>query len=94
MSAVTHLAGPKIEANGQLRQRCAWCGAVLFDYVLANVAVLGDEWREPGVAEEGGWWCVDGNFAHAVERVRREDDPERWAIPENACINIDPEVTA
>lgn len=96
MSAVTHLAGLRVEANGLLRQRCAWCGAVLFDYDLANIATpepVEPGWL-PGTAEVNGWWRVDGNMGMEVKPEPQPGSPDRFKIPEDACINIDPEVTA
>lgn len=37
--AVTHIAGLDVQVGRYLRQRCAWCGAMLSDYDLARVAV-------------------------------------------------------
>lgn len=95
--SVTHLAGTKVEANGRLRQRCAWCGALLFDYELANVAVAGDEWREPGTAEPDTWWRVDDHavarYGWRVEPEPHPDNPERIKIPDDSCMRLDPDAT-
>ena len=39
MTGVVHIAGNDVQVGSRLRQRCAWCGAVLVDYDLANIAV-------------------------------------------------------
>ncbi|MEZ0077383.1 hypothetical protein [Planotetraspora sp. GP83] len=45
--SVVHIAGPDIQVGAQLRQRCAWCGAVLLDYDLSCVAVPEARTRGP-----------------------------------------------
>lgn len=41
LQPVTHIAGMDITIAGRrLRQRCAWCGAILIDSDLANVATV------------------------------------------------------
>lgn len=93
----THLAGSVAEAEGRLRQRCAWCGALLFDYVLANIAYKSDtpedEWR-PATAEPGTWWHVEGNGGWLLPFEPHESNEGAIAIPEDCCINLDPDVTA
>ena len=32
-----HIAGPDVQVGAQLRQRCAWCGALLIDYALGQL---------------------------------------------------------
>lgn len=41
-----HIAGLQAQVGPLLRQRCAWCGEMLLDYDLRNMAV------EPGVTVE------------------------------------------
>jgi hypothetical protein len=87
MTAVIHIAGPEIQVGQHLRQRCAWCGAVLLDYALDRVAVpIG---QDPRLAT----WpvyelvAVDGPGSYVVGH---EDGAE---LPEGACGKLDPAAT-
>lgn len=33
-----HIAGPDLQVSGVVRQRCAWCGALILEHDLANMA--------------------------------------------------------
>jgi hypothetical protein len=93
MTLVVHRAGPTCEARGRLRQRCIWCGAILFDYELANVAVAGPaepDWR-PATAAPDSWWAVDGNASWSLPDERLPDASTQ--IPDGACFDLDPDVT-
>lgn len=87
---IVHIAGPEIQIGQQLRQRCAWCGAVLIDYDLTRVAML---CAGPGPDDRPGTWPVgalievDGNAAQVLDHV--DGDP----LPAHACGQIDHEVT-
>lgn len=88
-SAVTHIAANDIIIGGRrLRQRCAWCGAILIDYDLPRVAIALEGGEEPGLP--GAW---------AVGRLVRVDGPmsmvlsETDELPEDACGKVDDEVT-
>lgn len=43
MIDITHIAGGVIEVDDRVRQRCAWCGAILIDENMANVMVPTDQ---------------------------------------------------
>jgi hypothetical protein len=88
MTAVIHIAGPDITIGGQLlRQRCAWCGALLLDYDLSRIAVpVGQDFR-PGTWGEGDLVAVDGSASWTVEH--EDGDP----LPDGACGRLDPAVT-
>lgn len=89
-----HIAGHPVQVGTVLRQRCAWCGAVLIDEDLSRIAVPVDQadkayptW-EHGVLVKtnvldgsGGYWTV-------VEHT--EGDP----VPVGCCAKLDPAVTA
>lgn len=87
MTALTHIAGIDVQVGARLRQRCAWCGAVLIDYDLANIAApVGQEGR-PATWTIGGLVEVDGGLSVAVDH-----EPEH-PLPDNACAKLDADVT-
>lgn len=87
MSGVLHVAGLDVCINQRLRQRCAWCGALLLDYDLANVAVPVGQEGAPGIWPFGKLVLVDGGMSVLVEIE------EGGELPEGSCGRIDPEVT-
>lgn len=86
--SITHIAGLDVQVGRYLRQRCAWCGAVLSDYDLANVAVLEGHNPRPAMWGVGELVALDGNASWVVDH---EDGAE---LPANACVQLDPAVTA
>ncbi|MGI5223545.1 hypothetical protein [Actinoallomurus sp. CA-142502] len=84
---IVHIAGPDITVGAQLRQRCAWCGAVLLDYDLTRIAVPEGDDPRPGTWPVGALVEVAGNASW--ERDHVDGDP----LPANACGQIDHEVT-
>lgn len=88
MAAMTHLAGSDITIDGRyLRQRCAWCGAVLLDYDLDRVGYTADtpvEERRPGTWPVGSLVRIDGAMSVAVDEEK---------LPLDSCAQIDPAVT-
>jgi hypothetical protein len=88
VTPVIHIAGVHVQINGQLRQRCAWCGAVLIDYDLANVAVpVGQEDSSPGTWPVGELVLIDGNMSAIVAY------DHNTPLPDGACGKLDPEIT-
>lgn len=88
MTAVIHIAGPDIQVGAQLRQRCAWCGAVLLDYALDRIAVPAGQDPRPGTWPAGELVAVDGNASYVVAH---EDGQQ---LPDGACGKLDPAATA
>lgn len=88
LGAVTHVAGLDVQVGRFLRQRCAWCGAVLSDYDLARVAVPEGQDLRPAMWTVGALVAIDGAAAWVVEH---EDGAE---LPAGACAQLDPAVTA
>lgn len=84
---VVHIAGSDVQVGDQLRQRCAWCGAVLLDYDLGRIAVPEGEDPRPGTWPVGALVEVDGNASWIREHVDGEQ------LPANACGQLDHEVT-
>ncbi len=87
MAGVTHIAGIDVQVGSQLRQRCAWCGAVLLDYALDRIAVPVGQDPRPSTWLVGELVEVDGSWSAIVPH----EDGEQ--LPENACGKLDPEAT-
>lgn len=87
MSAVVHIAGVHLQVGQYLRQRCAWCGAMLLHYDLANIAVPQGQDPTPATWPPGDLILVDGVLSTLVPH---EDGTP---LPGNACGRLDPEVT-
>jgi hypothetical protein len=94
MGAVTHIAGLYVTVEDRyLRQRCAWCGAVLHDYDLANMAEQIDfadlhHSAEPSMWPVGAMVRVDGNVSMVVAEQGQEAK-----LPDDACAMLDPAAT-
>lgn len=88
MSAVIHIAGPDIQVGPQLRQRCAWCGAVLLDYDLERIAVPVGQDPRPATWPAGDLVAVDGGASWVVDHKDGEE------LPDGACGKLDFAVTA
>jgi hypothetical protein len=92
VTALVHIAGLKVKVGTRLRQRCAWCGAVLADYDLTRVAVWPPP--QPGEHVEPAMWTpedlirADGSLYTVVPHVDGAD------LPADACACLDDEVTA
>lgn len=85
--AITHIAGLDVQVGPYLRQRCAWCGAVLDDYDLRCVAVQEGQNPRPAMWEVGVLVAVGGAASWVVDH---EDGAD---LPANACALLDPAVT-
>jgi hypothetical protein len=85
---IVHIVGPDVTVNARLRQRCAWCGAVLVDYALERVMVPEGQDPRPRMWAVGALVEVDGGTSWVV--VHAPGDP----LPAGACAQLDPEVTA
>lgn len=88
MTVVVHIAGPKVLIGGHLlRQRCAWCGALLIDYDLNLIQVPLGQDPMPATWPEGDLVARDGALWYVVDHVDGAD------LPEGACAKLDPAVT-
>lgn len=85
--SLVHIAGNDVQIGNRLRQRCAWCGAVLVDYDLDRVAVPEGQDPRPATWPVAELVAVDGPASWVVEH---EDGQP---LPDNACAVLDPEVT-
>lgn len=87
---VVHISAQPIKIGNRVRQRCAWCGAIIDDTDLAGLAVA----LTPGETEPQPYpmWPVNvliarnGNATYVVA-----DDGT--TTPPNCCVRLDPEVT-
>lgn len=85
---VVHIVGLDVQVGTRVRQRCAWCGAIIEDIDHANVAVPVDQ--DPGPCptwEIGALVAIDGNHRYVVAH---EDGAK---LPPGSCALLDPEVT-
>lgn len=88
MASITHVAGLPVTVGPRMRQRCAWCGAVLVDYDLSRLAVPEGQDPTPATWEAGALVVVDGSASYLADG--QGDDK----LPADACARIDHEVTA
>lgn len=81
MAERIHIAGFSVGVDSLLRQRCAWCGEVLIDLDLANIAVApgedGAPGRGPGTWEPFALVAVDGPCSWVVPCAEGEPLPLR-----------------
>lgn len=88
---IVHIVGAPVRVGHQLRQRCAWCGALILDYDLTRLAVHTDELNPVGV-EPATWPAgdlVEVNGRVSVLVPHRNGSP----LPAGACASIDPAAT-
>lgn len=77
---ITHFASNTITIEGRFkRQRCVWCGVLIIDYDMSNMA--SSDGSEPASWETGCMVQVDGNHSSIVEGYK---------MPDNCCYLIDP----
>lgn len=85
---IVHIAGLDVTVDDhQHRQRCAWCGAVLFDLDLARVAVPAGQDTTPSRWEPGALVAVDGGMSWVVE------DQADSKLPPEACARLPHDIT-
>lgn len=82
-----HIAGLHIRIDMHVRQRCAWCEAILVDFDLGSPEYL---LADPGLEEHRTWPAgalvlADGSRATIVEPIAPDDD-----LPLNACARLYP----
>jgi hypothetical protein len=85
---MTHVAGLPVTVGQEMRQRCAWCGAVIVDYDLTRLAVPVGQDPTPATWELGALVVVDGG----MQRVA--DDQADDKLPADACARLDYKGTA
>lgn len=92
---IIHFAGQTMCFGSVQRQRCLWCGALIEERDLANMAVKVDPTASEEVQQEEanraldvkwtGLVAVLGNVRWAVE------DPDDGKAPERSCMRLLPE---
>lgn len=99
---VVHIAGGVVTANGVKRQRCMWCGALLLEYDLANVARPLEPGEDPdapwspAMFDVGSHVAVSGTWPKMMRVVEPDPHPEQEGdllIPDGSCLDLDPAVT-
>lgn len=94
---IIHFAGPVMTFGMLARQRCAWCGALIQEYDMANVGMPERDRPEerrgtPITADDFGWWegmvAVYGTNPVTYSSV---DDPPDGKAPERSCMMLLPE---
>lgn len=101
MSGQIHIAGVCVYMGSLRRQRCSWCGALLHEYDLANIArplepgedPENPEPWEPGSWEVGGLVQMEGTFPCVSFVVEPELVDGEAQAPDTSCMRLDPEVT-
>lgn len=103
--ALVHLAAPPLRAGDIIRQRCAWCGALIEERDLSRTAVQ----VQPGESDEDAWRSLvndDGSPARGWEGLVAVDvsvgssvrwavpDPDDGKIPADSCMALDAWATA
>jgi hypothetical protein len=94
---IVHIAGEPITFDGVQRQRCSWCGALIEERDLANMAVATDSSASSEVQQEEansvgrshwkGFVAVVGTFPIMKWAV---DEPEDGQAPERSCMRLLP----
>ena len=86
---IVHIAGLDVTVDGvRYRQRCAWCGTVLFDHDLSMMAVPVGQDHEPCPRwEPGALVGVDGGVSYVVP------DPADGKLPDHACARLPHDLT-
>lgn len=91
---MTHIAAAPLDARGRLRQRCGWCGALLVEYPVTGITDRSRLETFP----IAGWVRIletaGQRYATVLPTEQHPDFPSRVDIPVDACLQIDPDVTA
>jgi hypothetical protein len=92
---VIHLAAHEVYTPTLVRQRCAWCGAMLLEFDMAQARAA----LPVGASVTFVFWPV----GHLVRHLDGEGvDPTRWIgsyrqalgdPPSGSCMTLDPAVT-
>lgn len=94
--AIIHFPAQAMQFGSVVRQRCAWCGALIQERDLANIGMPEADRREdrrgkPIEADEVGWWsglvAVSGTNPVILSAV---DDPPDGKAPDRSCMVLMP----
>lgn len=92
MTGMVHIAGHTVTIGSQIRQRCAWCGAVLIDEDLSRVAVPIEDAGRPFPTWPTGE-LVEVERVGIMRATRLVDHTDGDQLPDNACGRLPHEVT-
>ena len=94
---IIHFAGPTMSFGAITRQRCLWCGGLIDEKNLDNIAMPEADRKperrgKPIEADELGHWegLVAVSGTNPVMR-RAVDDPPDGKAPERSCMMLLPE---
>lgn len=104
MSHLVHLAGAAIRVGSVIRQRCAWCGALIEEMDVALVAVPEGDPAPWELTEDGGplprWVGLvaieehgDGQMFGVVAKWKVDRVEDDDSIPPDSCMALPAEVT-
>jgi hypothetical protein len=93
-----HVAGWPVQYGPLIRQRCAWCGAMIEDLDLRSMAFpiphgkTEDQARADGDLQPGSWppgalVARDGPVRYVLEHIDGD------GAPAGSCLLLDPDVT-
>lgn len=97
-----HVAAPTVMVGTLRRQRCAWCGALIDEVDLANVARPLEPGEDPAVPWEPAKWEFGAHVrvmgtgprvSTLVEPEAHPADPGAFTIPYDSCMAVDPWAT-
>jgi hypothetical protein len=90
---IVHFAGATLRIGPVIRQRCLWCGALIEEIDVRQVAVPIEPGQTAEQAHHGlfdlkwsGLVAVDGNARYSVP------DPPDGEVPARACSEVLPEL--
>lgn len=87
--ATIHIAGFPVRVGNRQRQRCAWCGVVLIDDDLANMAVFpADAPIEGSKFEPNALVAVDGPGSWIVRHENGAPLPAGWCGDEKTPLRL------
>lgn len=98
-NGIVHIAGVDVTVGSRYRQRCSWCGAVLFDYDLTRVQVeVPDGWdamtdKEKAAACRPPSWPIGALVAHRDGARYVVDHDDGLPVPADCCAHLDHDVT-
>jgi hypothetical protein len=100
VGCLVHLAAPSVRVGGVIRQRCAWCGALIDEVDLGRVAWVAED-GDPGFVDGDGNPRSRWSGLVAVEVVEgvvssrcAVADPGDGKVPDDSCMALDPVVTS
>lgn len=90
-AGVIHVVGLDVKVGNHLRQRCAWCGAVIDDVDLSLVMVPIEDADKPFPSWQVGALIEVIDGFPIVRRIVEHADGD--VLPDGCCAKLDPAVT-